>query len=168
VPGGIFGPRTPVNKDQSFVIGREDNKPKEVWAGCDYVKTHIGYTGSAWTRKTGSGVSVGSAGDIISNTAVTVPAGKSARISIKATANKDGGLGVASFNIEGTFYNTGAGAQVAGSPASYHFGGAGDGELYAVTFGISGDDVVLVAYGTDGSTVQWVAGVDYQIMESSV
>ena len=168
VVGGIFGPRTPLNTDQAFLIGKEDNKPKETWTGEDYVKTHTGYTGSAWTRKTGSGVSVGSSGDSLSSTAITVPTGKSARIMMNATANKTGGLGVASFRIEGTFYNTGSGAQIAGSPVTYAFGGAGDGDFYAVAFGITGDDVTLVVFGTDGSTIQWVAGIDYQIIEGSI
>lgn len=166
--GGIFGPRTPVNQDQAFIIGNEANKPKSVWKGEDYVKSHTGYAGSAWVRKTGSGVSTGSGTSVISNTSVTVPVGRSARIAVNATARRtDGPLGIASFRIEGTFYNTGSGAVAAGSPTTIHFGGAGDGEQYAVSFGLVGDDVVLVAFGTTGSTIQWVTGIDYQIIAGS-
>lgn len=166
--GGIFGPRTPVNQDQAFVIGKESNKPKEVWAGSDFIKTHTGYTGSAWVRKTASGVSTGASSFVISTTAINVTPGKSARVAMNATARRtDGPLGIASFRIEATFYNTGAGVQVAGSPTTMHYGGAGDGDQYAVSFGVLGDDVVLVVFGTTGSTIQWVTGIDYQILEGS-
>ena len=167
IVGGIFGPRGP-DVDQAFLIGKESNKPKEVWAGTDLVKTHTGYTGSAWTRKTGSGVSSGSGAQTIANTLITVESGKSARISINVTGRRtDGPLGIASFKIEGTFYNTGAGVVAAGSPSTIHFGGAGDGNSYAISFGTVGDDVVLVVFGTSGSTIQWVTGMDYQIIEGS-
>jgi hypothetical protein len=168
IVGGIFGPRTPINQDQAFVIGKEDNKPKEVWAGCDFIKTHSGYTGSAWARKTASGVSTGSGSSVISTSSVNVAPGKSARVAMNATARRtDGPLGIASFRIEATFYNTGSGVQVAGSPTTMHYGGAGDGGNYAVSFGVLGDDIVLVVFGTTGSTIQWVTGIDYQILEGS-
>lgn len=168
IVGGIFGPRFPSNQDQSFLIGKEDNKPKELWTGADYVKTHSGYTGSAWTRKTGSGMSIGSGAIVISSTLIPVLPGKNVRIAINATAKRMDALGVASFRIEGTFYNIGAGPIAAGSPDSHHFGGAGDGDQYAITFGVIGNDVVLVVFGTDGSTIQWVTGMDYQFIDSSL
>ena len=165
VVGGIFGP---TGQDQAFLIGKESNKPKESWSGSDFVKTHTGYTGSAWARKTLSGVSTGSGATVISNSAITITSGKSARIAFNVTSRRtDGPLGIASFRVEGTFYNTGSGVVAAGSPATIHFGGAGDGELYAAVFGIIGDDVVLVVYGTNGSTIQWVGGSDYQILTGS-
>jgi len=172
IVGGIFGPRTPINQDQAFLIGRENNKPKESWKGEDYVKSHSGYTGSAWVRKTGAGTSTGSSSfPLVStglSTAVKVETGKSARIKMNATARRtDGDLGIASFEIEGTFYNDGT-LKAAGSPTTTHLGGAGDGDFYAVSFGIIGDDVVLVVFGTNGSTIQWVVGMDYQILEDSL
>lgn len=168
IVGGIFGPRFPTNTDQAFLIGNEANKPKEVWAGLDVVKTHSGYTGSGWKRFSGSGVSTGDAATVISNTRVTILEDQVARIAVNVTARRtDGPLGVASFRIEGTFYNAGLGAVAAGSPANIQFGADGDGFAYAVGFGLAGDDVVLVVFGTVGSTVQWVTGVDYQIVESS-
>lgn len=168
IVGGIFGPRTPINEDQVFVIGKESNKPKEVWTGSDFVKTHAGYTGSAWVRKTASGASTGSSSFVISTSSVEVTTGKSARVAMNVTARRtDGPLGIASFRVEATFYNTGSGVQVAGSPTTMHYGGAGDGDQYAVAFGVLGDNVVLVVFGTDGSTIQWVTGIDYQILQGS-
>lgn len=168
IVGGIFGPRSPSNADQAFLVGKESNKPKEVWAGSDFVKSHSGYTGSAWTRKTASGVSSGAGVTSISSSFVTVPVNTSARIAMNVTARKTSGFGVASFRIEGTFYNVGAGAVAAGSPTTIHYGGSGDGDLYAINFAVSGNDVVLVVYGTSGSTVQWVTGIDYQILADSI
>jgi len=167
IVGGIFGPRTPVNIDQAFLIGKEANKPKEVWSGSNYVKTHTGYAGSAWARKTASHVTSGSSLSSIPSTAVTVAINKVARISMTATARRTDDIGGASFRIEGTFYNIGSGAVAAGSPMTTHLGGFGDGNLYAVAFGVIGDDVRLVTGGTDGSTIQWVFSMDYQLIEDS-
>jgi hypothetical protein len=113
-------------------------------------------------------MSVGSGAIAISSTLITVPVGKVVRVAINATAKRTNALGAASFRVEGTFYNSGAGPLAAGSPVSQHFGGAGDGDQYAATFGIIGNDVVLVVFGTNSSTIQWVTGMDYQFIDSSV
>lgn len=166
--GGIFGPRSP-DVDQIFVIGKESNKPNEVWTGENYIKSHTGYAGSAWSQRTASGLSSGASLAAMPNTAVTVATNKVARICMTATARAtSGAAGGASFRIEGTFYNIGAGVVAAGSPVTTHLGGFGEGNLYAVAFGVSGNDVQLVVLGTSGSTIQWVFSMDYQVIEDSL
>jgi hypothetical protein len=157
--GGIFNEST----DQSFVIGRENNKPKEVWTGVEKLKTHSSHPDSAVTRKTAAQVVVGATGTIISGSEVTLSDNYSYRIKVNAVARRsDGPLGVSSFALEGTFYRSGGTAQAAGSPISNINGYDGDGSDYAITFALSGNDVVAVVYGTSGATIQWAISVEYQ------
>lgn len=165
--GGIFGPITPTNVDQAFLVGRENNKPKEVWSGSSHVKSHSGYLGTGWVRKTAAGLSTSTSFQTITESEIQVPVGKSARIQMTAVARRtDGTLGAASFKIEGTFYNSAGTVLPAGSPTTIHLGGAGDGNQYAVSFGVSGDKVTLNVFGTN-APVQWAVGMDYQMIEGS-
>jgi hypothetical protein len=170
VPGGIFGPRLP-NTDQAFVIGNEDNKPRDVWTGYEYLKTHTNYTGSAWSRKTWAATSAGAAPFAINGASVTLGADQAARVSVSLVGRRsDGTLGGASFKLEGTFfYNPGTLAvEAAGDYQSNIFGTFGDGNTYAATLTISGGtDIVPVVFGTAGSTIEWAIGVDYQIISTS-
>ena len=86
------------------------------------------------------------------------------RIKLNATGRRsDGTLGVASFTLEGTFYRDSASAAIAaGSPISTLNGADGDGVLWACVFGLSGNDVVGVVYGTAGSTIQWSLSIEWQ------
>lgn len=162
--GGIFG-----DSDQSFNIGDATRKPKEVWAGSDFIKQHAGYTGSEWKRTTASGVSMGPSAASLASTSITVLSGFTGRIKMNVSARRtDGPLGNASFTIEGAFYNAGAGVLSSGSPTTTFLGSAGNGNVFAVAFGISGNDVLLVVYGDVGSTVQWVIGIDSQQISDSV
>jgi len=166
---GIFGPRDPIDIDQAFVVGKESNKPKEVWTGLNAIKKHTGYTGSGWINTTATGASTGSASFVLNDTAISVPDNHVARIKMTAVARETGSNnGGASFSIEGTFYRSGGALQAAGSPTTTHLGSYGDGNQYAVSFGLSGNDVVLVVFGTAGSTIQWVTGIDYQMVSDSV
>lgn len=170
VPGGIFGPRSP-NTDQAFVIGNEANKPRDVWSGYEYLKTHTNYTGSAWSRKTWAATSAGAAPFAISGAGVTLGADQAARVSVSLVGRRsDGTLGGASFKLEGTFfYNPGTlVVEAAGDYQSNIFGTFGDGNTYAATLTISGGtDIVPVVFGTAGSTIEWAIGVDYQIISTS-
>lgn len=177
VTGGIFGPLSP-NTDQAFVIGTESNKPKETWTALNAVKSHSNYTGSAWQFKTGAGVSSGSTATTINNAAVTLNNNQVARVTMSLVGKRtDGPEGGATFRIEGMFYyDTGLGQVVAaGSLQTFITGAYGDGIEYAVSFAvidvdaINGiNDIVPVVFGTDSSTIQWVASVEYQILEDSV
>lgn len=168
IVGGLFGPRSP-NTDQAFLIGAESNKPKEVWSGINAVKTHTGYTGSGWMRKTASGVSAGSSATPINTAGVVITNNQVIRVAMNLTARRtDGPDGGASFRIEGTFYHDGANIVAAGAPLTSIFGTFGDGAAYAATFGINGNGIVPTVYGTDGSTIQWVVGIDYQLVEDSI
>jgi len=168
IVGGIFGPRSP-NTDQGFLIGKEDNKPKEVWSGTTAIKTHDGYTGSAWYRKTASGVSAGSSATPINTAGIEIAANQVVRVQMNLTARRtDGPVGGASFRIEGTFYHDGVNIVASGSALTSIFGTHGDGAGYAVTFGINANGIVPTVYGTDGSTIQWAVGIDYQLVEDSI
>lgn len=157
--GGIFNE----SGDQTFVIGKEADKPKEVWAGVAAVKTHSAHPGSALKTKTGDQVVTGAIGTVITNSAITLAANNAYRIKMTAVARRsDGPIGSASFTLEGTFYHDGSQAQVAGEPSSQINGFNLDGQNYAAAFGLSGNDVVLVVYGSTGATVQWVCGIEWQ------
>ena len=168
IVGGIFGPKAP-NIDRGFLIGKEDNKPKEVWTGLGAVKTHDGYTGSAWFRKTASGVSAGSSVTPIDTAGVEITANQVVRVQMNLTARRtDGPIGGASFRIEGTFHHDGVNIVASGFASTSIFGTHGDGSGYAVAFGINASGIVPTVYGTNGSTIQWVVGIDYQLVEDSL
>jgi hypothetical protein len=158
--GGIFNELA----DQSFVIGSELDKPKEVWAGKESVKTHSSHPGSAVTRFTAAQTVTGASGTIITGSTLTLADNTTYRVKMTATGRRsDGTFGVASFTVEGTFYRDSAGsASAAGSPISNINGADGDGVFWAVVFGLSGNDVVAVVYGTSGSTIQWAVSMEYQ------
>lgn len=171
VPGGIFGPRTP-NTDRAFVIGVESNKPRDVWAGFDYVKTHDNYSGSAWARKTWAATSAGTAPFAITGAGVPLSAGQACRISVSLIGRRsDGILGGASFKLEGTyFYNPSTFfVESGGDYQSFAFGSFGEGYDYGATLTVSGGTTIVpVVFGTSGSTIEWAVAVDYQIIASSV
>lgn len=157
--GGIFNEIS----DQSFVIGRENNKPKEAWTGLEAVKTHSSHPGSAKLTKTSAQVVTGAVGTVIAGSEVTLVDLYSYRIKMTATARRsDGTFGVASFTLEGTFYRNGGAAAAAGNPVSVINGVDGDGNNFAAAFGLSGNDVVLVVFGTAGSTIQWACTTEWQ------
>lgn len=157
--GGIFNETV----DKGFVIGKEDDKPKESWTALEALKSHDSHPDSATKRKTAAQTVTGASGTIITDSAITLTDGQAYRIMVKATARRsDGPLGVASFSMEGTFYRSGGGALAAGSPISIINGADGDGLSYALAFGLSGNDVVAVGYGSAGATVQWVLTIEWQ------
>lgn len=158
--GGIFNEGT---VDQGFVIGKEINKPKETWTGLDAVKTHSSHPDSAWKRATSAQTVTGDAATVITNSAIQLVEGQAYRIKMNAIARRsDGTMGVSSIVLEGTFYMSGGTVYAAGSPVSIINGFSGDGYNYAAAFGIQGTTVVLVVYGTSGSTIQWAVGMDWQ------
>lgn len=157
--GGIFNE----SGDKTFVIGKEADKPKESWTGLEAVKSHNSHPGSAVLTKTAAQVVTGNVGTVIADSALTLTDLYSYRIKISVTARRsDGPFGVASFTLEGTFFRNGGGAEVAGNPIATINGADGDGVNFAAAFGLSGNDVVLVVYGTSGSTVQWAATIESQ------
>jgi hypothetical protein len=161
--GGIIS----LNGDQGFIIGTELSKPKTIWTGVEAIKTQAGstFTGSGWIRQTAAQTVIGNAGTVITGSAINVPLNTNMRICVTATVRRsDGTHGVASFRIEGTFFQEAAGPlTVAGYPVSQNNGADGDGLNYAIAFGISGTTVVAVAYGAALSGVtQWALGIDYQ------
>jgi hypothetical protein len=161
--GGIFNENT----DKSFVIGNENDKPKEIWAGTEGIKTHDSHPGSAVVRKTAAQTVTGPSATIITGSEVTIPDLTTFRIKVSATARRsDASFGAASFTMEGTFYRDDSlavtGPQAAGSPISVINGADGSGVAYAIAFGIFGNDVVTAVYGDVGNTVQWVLSIEYQ------
>jgi len=157
--GGIFNE----TGDKGFVIGKEADKPKETWTALEALKSHTSHLGSANYRKTAAQVVTGATGTIITDSAITLDDNYAYRVKVNATGRRsDGTFGVASFTLEGTFYRSGGLAQAAGSPVSNINGSDGDGVSYAVVFGLSGNDVVAVVYGTAGSTIQWAVTVEWQ------
>lgn len=70
--------------------------------------------------------------------------------------------GAASFRLEGCFYRETSGStQSAGSPYNLISGAYGDGISYALTFGTSGNDVVIVGFG-ESTAVEWALTIEYQ------
>ena len=177
--GGIFGPRPTAvtNEDQAFVIGRENNKPKEVWSGEEYVKSHALYAGSAWSRATASLSTAGAALTAIPDSAVTVGVDETIRIVYTITARRPVNAGFeagATFRMEGTFYNNGGGAILAGVPMTTHIGSYSlpvdaTREPQTVMFGVAGNDIqLMVLPPTDGGVTHWIVGVDYQKVGSNL
>jgi hypothetical protein len=157
--GGIFNE----TGDQTFVIGSETDKPKEAWTALEAVKTHSSHPGSAEQTKTAAQVVTGAAGTVITGSNVTLTDVYAYRIRMTATARRsDGTFGVASFTLEGTFYRNGGGALAAGNPVSTMNGADGDGVNFAAAFGLSGNDIVLVVFGTSGATIQWACTIESQ------
>ena len=157
--GGLFGE----TGDQTFVIGREDNKPKELWSALQMVKSHNSHPASAFITKTAAQVVTGDTPTIITDSFVDLVDDRAYRIKISATARRsDGTTGIATFNIDGGFYKTGGTVFAAGSPISEITGIAGDGMNYALVFGIAGSQVVGVVYGSAGATVQWALTIEFQ------
>lgn len=166
VVGGIMG-----TADKRFDVGKELNKPREVWSAYSTVKTHDSHPGSGERHHTAAHTTTTAAATPIPGSEVTIPtqpAGKSVRIRAKATAwRSDGTYGTAAFELHGLFHRTGSNpVQAIGSPTSLIVGCDGDGLTYALAFGISGDDVVVVAYGGVG-TVQWSVAIEQQAVSTS-
>ena len=159
--GGIFGPAT---TDQQFVIGNESNKPKESWTGLSAIKTHTSHPGSAVTTITAAQTVTGSSPTTITGSTITLLNNYVYRVRAKATARRsDGTFGNASFTMEGTFYrDSGGPATASGYPMTRINGADGDGIDYAIAFGLSGNDVVAVVYGTTASTIQWTLSMEFQ------
>jgi hypothetical protein len=165
VVGGIMG-----TADQKFDVGREANKPRQTWTAYDFVKTHSSHPDSAAKTITAAHTTTTASPTVIPGSEINLPvqaSGKSIRVKAKATAwRSDGTYGTAAFEIHGLFYR-GAGAIVpVGSPSTVLVGADGDGLLYALAFGISGDDIVVVAIGTL-STIQWTCTVESQAVSTS-
>jgi hypothetical protein len=157
--GGIYN----VTGDQGFQIGNETNKPQNVWAGIDNVKTHSGYLGSANIKTTAAQTVTGASGTIITGSTLTLQDNFAYRIKVNATARRsDGTFGVASFSMEGTFHCESGVAAASGSPVSVDNGFDGDGANYAIVFAISGNQVMAVVYGSTGATVQWALTIEQQ------
>ena len=157
--GGLFGE----GGDQAFVIGREDNKPRESWTALAVVKSHNSHPDSGFKTKTAAQVVTGDTPTIIADSFVNLDDNKAYRIKISGVARRsDGTLGSATFNIEGGFYKTAGIVYAAGSPVSEITGSAGDGLNYALVFGISGSTVVGVVYGSAGATLQWALTIEFQ------
>lgn len=164
--GGIFNE----SGDQGFVIGKEINKPKEIWTGMEAVKTHSSHPDSAWKRKTAAQTVTDDTATVIADSAIEMAEGQAYRIRMNAIARRsDGILGVSSFSIEGTFYMKDGAVYAAGSPISTINGSSGDGYNYAIAFGIQGTAVVLVVYGATGVSIatQWAIGMDWQAVGSA-
>lgn len=166
VVGGIMG-----TSDKRFDIGREDNKPRFAWAAEEYVKSHNSHPGSAIRRFTAAHTTTSTAAASIPGSEVNLPlqpSGKAIRIKAKATAwRSDGTYGTAAFEIQGLFFRDNVNPiSPIGSPSSMIIGAAGDALSYALAFGISGDDIVVVAYGGSG-TVQWTCSIEAQAVSTS-
>ena len=166
VAGGLFGP-----SDQTFLVGNETNKPKESWSANEFVKTHSSHPGSAVERFTAAGTSFGGSAYVIPNSNITIASDRSYRVSVAIVGNRyDTMVGIASFRLEGAFYNNG-GVQAAGSPISTIIGTEADGNNYAAVFGTSGNDIVCVVYGAStglgSDQVEWVATIEVQSVGSA-
>lgn len=165
VVGGILG-----KTDKSFDIGSELNRVNKLWTSESHVKTHDSHPGSSLKTITAAYTTTDGSATPISASAITINSGgKAARIKVKATAwRSDGSNGAAAFEMHGAFYRDSSDAlTVVGSPASQIIGYSGDGINYAITFGTSGDDVLVVVYGSAGATVQWALTIESQIVSTS-
>ena len=157
--GGIYN----AVGDQGFQIGKETDKPQNVWAGTDNVKTHSGFLGSALIRKTAAQTVTVATGTIIAGSTLTLQDNYAYRIKINATARRsDGTFGVASFSMEGTFHCESGVAAASGSPVTVDNGFDGDGVNYAIVFALSGNQVMAVVYGSTAATVQWALSMEQQ------
>jgi hypothetical protein len=154
--------------DRAFNVGTSALRANQVWAAMQNIKTNTGYTGSQATQFTAAGTSTTTAAFIIPNSNITLVTGQAANIVITGVARRSEGVtlpttpGAASFRLEGCFYNNGATA-AAGSPYSLIGGAYGDGISYALTFGVSGNDVVAVAFG-ENAAVEWAINIEVQMV----
>lgn len=165
VVGGLFG-----KADKSFDIGKEINRVNKLWTGESHIKTHDSHPGSDLKTITAAYTTTTAAATPILASAVTLSSGgKAVRIKAKATAwRSDGTNGAAAFEMHGAFYRDSSDVLSAiGSPASQIVGSSGDGINYAVAFGISGDDVLIVVYGSAGATVEWAVTIESQTVSNS-
>lgn len=165
--GGIFNEIS----DKSFSIGEENDKPKEIWAGMEGIKTHDSHPGSASIKMTAAHVTTDGIATAVPGSNVTMADLTACRVRVSAVARRsDTSFGAASFSLEGTFYRDDSilpGPQAAGDPISTINGSDGSGVSYAMAFGIIDNDVVAVVYGDFANTVQWALTIEYQSVGTS-
>jgi hypothetical protein len=157
IVGGLFG-----TLDKSFIIGKELNKPKESWTAESVIKTHGNSPGSGLHAKTSDMTTSTVAATAVTGSNISPAINTVTRIKATAVAREISNLGQASFTLEGAFKRLGSGAPIAmGSPTTTVVGFDGNGASYAFSFGISGNDVILVVYG-DATAVYWAVTFEYQ------
>lgn len=167
VINGIMGPLSP-NVDQAFVIGKEANKPKEIWTALTAKKTQVAWDGSAWTEKTAVQVTTTSAPTVVTDSDIVVPDNRAIRVCMTLTGREATGLGSASYRIEGLFYREGGNVTLVGSPSNLIVGQNGSGTLTSFVFGITNPDTVQgVIIGHPTQTWYWTSTIEYQMVETS-
>jgi hypothetical protein len=180
VVGGIFGPQGP-DVDQAFVIGRESNKPEQVWAGEENVKTHSSFTGSAAQTITAADVTTNNSSRVMTGSAVNIDltSGTGAVMRVKASIimRDSANGGSAGFTIEGLFERdaTLSNAYAVDFPVTTVLAQGGNGVGTAVAFGLAPDplnpsffgQVVVVLYGASAATQYWVAKIESQLVSGT-
>jgi hypothetical protein len=167
VINGVTGPLAP-NADQAFLIGKESNKPKEVWTALGAVKSQVAWDGSGWLSKSAAQVTTTAAPTVVTGSDVVVPVNRAMRVCMTIVGREAAGLGHASYRIEGLFKRVAGNVTLVGSPVSYVLGQDGSGTLTSFIFGITNPDTVQgVLIGHPTQTWYWASTIEYQQVETS-
>lgn len=163
ITNGLFGPA-----DQRFLIGKEANKPKEVWTGLAAVKTQVGWTNSGWKNMTAAQVTTNATATAVTGSPITVPSGYALRVCMTATGRNSAATGQASYRIEGLFTREGGNVTLVGSPSGMIIGQNGTGATTAFVFGIVNPGTVQgMVVGNSGETWYWTVTIEYQLVATS-
>lgn len=164
VGGNTVGGFLP-SADKAANLGSSSLRINQAWVAQQFIKTNSGFTGSQLSTYTAAQTTTNTSPTSVSQSNLTIPANFACRMKLTAVARRSDGVttGGASFSLEGTFYNEGSGTMAAGSPEATIIGYYGEGSGYALAFGISGNDVVAVAYGSSG-VVEWACSIEYQMV----
>ncbi|NBO99750.1 MAG: hypothetical protein EBU90_06440 [Proteobacteria bacterium] len=160
---GIFG-----STDQNFVIGKESNKPSDLWTAKQSVKTHANWTGSAWSSKTAVQVTTNSSPTVVSNSGITMDTSTALRVCMTAVGRSNTNTGYASYRVEGMFKREAGNVIAIGSPVSTIIAQDGDGTATSLVFGIMNPDtVVAIIIGHGSNQYNWAVTLEWQAVKNS-
>jgi len=160
---GIFG-----SSDQSFVIGKESNKPSESWTASSNIKSHANWTGSSWSSKTAVQVTTNSSPTIVTGSGVQVNTSTVTRVCMTATGRSNTSTGYASFRIEGMFKREAGNVVAIGSPITTIIGQENDGTSTSFVFGVMNPDTIYgILIGNAAVQFNWATTIEWQTVSTS-
>lgn len=165
--GGIIGQtEAGVKTDGTFDVGASIGKPRDVWSQNFKTKTHTSHPDSEKVELTTAAQTSNASATTLSGSVIGLAEDKSIRVKVKGTARSDNGnFGVASFELHGLFHREAGGDVTLSSDIeSSVVGSSGDGDLWALTFGINTgtQEISVIAFGSALGSVQWALTIEYQ------
>lgn len=161
---GIVGPA-----DQQFVIGKEFNKPYEIWGAHLRIKTHSNWSNSAMQLKTATQITTNATPTAIFDSDIAIPPNHAAKIMISVVGREASNLGAAAYRIEGLFVRGTGSVYAVGFPDSLIIGQDGSGDVTTLIFGVLSPNIVRgIIVGHPTQVWYWSAAIEYQLIANDL